>query len=154
MGYTHYSKPVGVDGLYIGAKGSETQVGFSSGGLAETVTYSFFSNTAGAAGTGYFITPWAGTISAKVCSTASDGSARNVTITNCSAGSGGAVILASPTVFITSQTTAFVDVGQAMIVSAGSTACVAGTLYRVACPAVAEGTAQVIACIVTVTRTA
>jgi hypothetical protein len=41
-----------------------------------------------------------------------------------------------------------------LVVSGGSTACVAGTLYRVACPSVAEATAQTIACVVTVTRTA
>lgn len=38
MGYTHFDKPVGVSGLYIGAKGSEVQQSDSSGNLYQAGT--------------------------------------------------------------------------------------------------------------------
>ena len=40
MGYTHWKKPVGVEGMYVGAKGSEVNIADSSGNLFATSTLS------------------------------------------------------------------------------------------------------------------
>lgn len=142
MGYSHWDKVCGVKGVFVGAKGSEQNVAVA--------TFAFYSNTAGAAQKGYFRAPFDGSVSGVTVSTASDGSARNCTITECSNGTAGKVILASHNTFITSFTTAGIDVAYTMQTVSASTACVAGALFEVDCPAVAEGTAQVIAVIATV----
>ena len=82
MGYTHFSKVVGVNGVFTGEKGSEVQI-------TPTTNVSLYPVTTGAA-TAFTVAPVSGTISGYTCYSVAGGTGRAVTVT---AGSAGAILL-------------------------------------------------------------
>ena len=143
MGYTHFDKVDGVNGLYVGAKGSETQVA-STNGLFETVvlTHSFGSASIGDA---YVVSPIAGTVAGNIVQGgAAPGVPGTITAT---VGSAGAVLLTG-----TQASAGSAGTVTAMTNSSGTTTIDAGASIRL--QSAASGTAYLHGMTISVTRTA
>jgi len=140
MGYTHFSKPCGVDGLYVGAKGSERSV-VTTGNIPVTI----MPVTTGAADV-YVVAPVAGTVTGYAAYSVSAGTGRAVTVT---VGSAGAILLDTGAVAANGT----IGVPVTMTNSSGTTTITAGGSIGVHIASCA--TAQVaVTCMLTITPTA
>lgn len=147
MGYTHFNKVVGVEGIYVGAKGSETAVIASSGTISGsniiasgTVYKGSTINIGSAEGmivtslwtaneTQYFRVPYACTWTGYACYTVSAGTGRAVTVTLGSAGAEqgttgavGALGTQGAAVIITNSAGSTLAAGQVVKVTLGTCA--------------------------------
>lgn len=128
MGYTHFDKVCGVNGLFTGAKGSEISVPVNSSvnlSLAQATT---------AAASYYIAAPIAGAVTGYVSFSVSSGTGRVVAVSD---GSAGDNLCATAVTGVTGTIGAVV----AMTASSGGNTCTAGQSLKVTIASC--GTAQV-----------
>jgi len=129
MGYTHFDKVCGVNGVFVGAKGSEVQM--NSGAIPLNIAAA-----STAAVTIYTVAPAAGTISGYAVFSVSAGTARSVTVT---AGSAGAELLTTGTLGVTGT----IGAVQTMSNTSGTTTVSAGDSLKVTLASCATAQVQV-----------
>jgi hypothetical protein len=144
MGYTHHDKISGINGLYVGPKGSETLVVNSAAqvvsGVQTPLVASFL--TSSAAQTVYVIAPYAGNITAAYCAADTANISAAYSVKHGSAGS----VAASVT-----QSTAASVAGFVTTMTLGTVAVTAGESISVARGV--QGTAGTSAVTLVITRT-
>ena len=126
MGYTHFDKVVGNNGIFVGSKGSETA-------LTPSATVNVLAATTAAASQ-YIVAPIAGNVTGYVAFSVSAGTGRVVSVSD---GSAGDNLCATAVTGVTGTVGAVIT----MSASSGGNTCTAGQALKVALASCA--TAQV-----------
>jgi hypothetical protein len=130
MGFTHFDKVCGVNGVYVGAKGSETGV-FAGTSVLVNVT-----EASTAANTQYIVAPIAGAVTGYAALSVSAGTGRVVSV---ALGSAGDNLCATAVTGVTGTIGASV----VMSASSGGNTCTAGQALRVVLASCATAQVQV-----------